>query len=181
MKRLSLILGCMLVLGIGVNALALEGSLADGAKLYGNVDVMLAIQQYAQVELPEALDFGIINYGDDKGFGSRKVAGSIRILTNDDVKVSMSSRGFRDSNDNPNWDLNNIVAYYYPGYNTSPHSFGAGGHKGPKKFTWDDATNGLIEMQIEAYFSRKSGAADVWHLIRSGGYSDVLTVTIEGS
>jgi hypothetical protein len=182
MKRLSLVLAFMLVLSIGTGVMAIEGSLESGALLSGDVGVSLSILHYAQVELPSAIDLGEIDFADDTGFGKRQEFGVIRITTNDDIKVRMGSRGFQDREGRANPTLNKLVAYYYPGYSVSAHSFGAGGYKGPKEFMWESGTtNGKIEMRLDVFFSRTGTAEESWYLIRSGEYSDIVTVTVEAA
>jgi len=182
MRRLGLILALMLVLSIGTGAMALKGSLESGARLSGDVGVSLSILHYVQVKLPGTIDLGEVDYSDDAGFGRRRASGAITIYTNNDIKVSMSSAGFKDSEGNTNSALNKLVGYWYPGYSVSAHSFGAGGHKGPKEFAWDSVDpHGIIEMKLDVFFSRNGTAEDTWHLIRSGEYSDIVTVTIEAA
>jgi len=175
MKRLSILLALGLVLIAGTSAFAAFDS--------QDVPVHANILQYVEVEYPEAITLGDIDFG--QGFGERVARGLIRIKTNDDVGVRMSSDGFRDANGVENTTLNSLISYYYPGYSTGDaNSFRAGGWKGPKTFAWDYGdVNGIIEFWLEAWFnkSNRNPVENVWHLIRSGEYTDIVTVTVEAA
>lgn len=140
--------------------------------------------QYATVVTDDLIDLNDINFGD--GFGERVAYARITIKSNDDIKVQMKSTGFYDANNVRNDKLTSLVDYYYPGKKVSGISFGAGGNKSAD-FKWKPEAEdpGVFQMKLEARFlpttKDQKVAEETWHQIRSGEYTDVVTVTISAA
>ena len=164
MKRLlGVVLVAVFVLGIGAVAMAAPFDVKT-------LPVRLNILPYAQVVVPEVLDFGNIDFAG--GFARRTVGTDILLYTNDNVHLKVDSAGWDQPKFN-GWE--NWVSYRYRLQNGNILSWHAGSSHGG----WGDYgfnfTGAPIVIPFEARFEAKETD---WFEVQAGPYSDLLTITV---
>lgn len=151
MKR-ALVLALMLVLVVSAGVFAQQR---------GELEVLVKVLPYAEVEVPTQLELTVLGKGDtvDEDL-------DVNIKSNSAVKVTVSSRGFYERNIGP-------TITYKVGYGDYAYEFKPGSD------SWDITFNAIGNKPYTVNFALDYSPGDNWHTVPAGTYSDIITWTVE--
>lgn len=147
-------------------------SVSMAAQTNNTLNVNLDLAHHATIEVLENIDFGTIDFSE--GYGIPFKIGKVQLSTNDDVWVTVRSRGFQDSNGNPMDTLNSWTQYMWSPGNGTPVYTQAGKSQGGWGNLYFSFTGEKIDISIRALIAHGGN----WFNIQAGEYNDTVTVTV---
>lgn len=183
MKKLSVVsLVVVFVLALTTGAFAAQTITGNVGSIDGSFDVDLNILQYAELTIPDEVDFGDIDLNVD--YGEKVLDVQFGLKSNNSVWLTVESRGFEHGFYGPNSTLNSWVGYFCPLLTTmyQSGSFNAGDARGNRcSYTFSDP-HGVWDSILKITFNPSGEVdADNFYQVRSGEYTDVVTFTVSAA